>query len=84
MRIEVEAKIILTVPNAGNRSAEDIVLLAEQHVNEKASTFVLDCYKNCADNSEIAMVDIRLHVDGRSDSIVVQQSSQSPRRRSTK
>ncbi len=65
MRIEVGAKLILTVPDAGNRSVEDIVLLAEQYINEQAATFPLVKYKNCTPNVRMGgLVGIRLHVKG--------------------
>lgn len=40
MRIEIEAKLILTVPEPkAEESPEDIILAAEQHINDVAAVF---------------------------------------------
>lgn len=56
MRIEVEAKLILTIPMYPEKgeSKDDIMLAAEQHINEKAALLVMPATKT--------KVGIRIHV----------------------
>lgn len=57
MRIEVKAKLILTVPEPKqNEFAGDFVLAAEQQINDKAALVVMPKTKT--------KVGIRIHVDG--------------------
>jgi len=41
MKIEVEAKLILTVPNPQKRTAGEIVLAAENHINVNAGLLLM-------------------------------------------
>ena len=68
IRIEANATMILTVPDAGNRSPEDIVLEAEQHINKSVGVFSITPYKNVSSNQ--VKVGIRLHVKGSQKDII--------------
>jgi len=58
MRIEVKAKLILTVPEPKqDESAEDIVLAVEQQINDRAALVVMPKTKT--------KVGVRIHVDGK-------------------
>jgi len=56
MRIEVRAKLILTIPNPKENSVGDIMFAAERSVNRKAACFLMP-------NMTRSKVGIRLHVE---------------------
>ena len=56
MRIEVEAKLILTTTNALKKEPDEIVLAAEQHINQEAATFNM--------SGNYGTVGVRIHVKG--------------------
>ena len=57
MRIETEAKLILTTTNIPEKTAEEIVLAAEQHINSTAGVFNM--------SGGYGRVGVRLHVSGK-------------------
>lgn len=64
MKIEVKAKLILTVPMGLVKSGsnEDIILAAEQHINDKAAVFEMPKTKT--------QVGIRIHVSGKVPKVI--------------
>ena len=63
MRIETEAKLILTVPDpAEGESAEDFVLAAEQEINQRMTRFYIP--------KTDTQVGIRIHVSGERPKVI--------------
>jgi len=62
MRIEVIAKIILTVPNpAAEETPEDFALAAEQHLNS---------FPCCIMEKSATQVGVRVHIDGKAPRVM--------------